>query len=107
MKSFERNAPNFLWSFVLRSCDGIPTCPQIVLWNLAVWKDVATVQVEILVEVKGWDDPCGVALGPIQVIPNHLVEMPTAHMQGFISWILRHIKVDLCGQTSFQVLGLP
>jgi len=34
VKSFERNAPNFLWIFVLRSCDGIPTCPQIIIDNL-------------------------------------------------------------------------
>lgn len=36
-------------------------------------------------------------------IPNHPVEMPTAHIQTFISWILRHIDMDPCGQASFQV----
>ena len=68
-----KKSPSFSWStgkvkvlekytpdLFLSSHDAIPSCPQIVLRNLVVWKDVATVQVEILVEVEGGDDPSGV-----------------------------------------------
>mmetsp|Transcript_25641 Transcript_25641/g.41574 ORF Transcript_25641/g.41574 Transcript_25641/m.41574 type:complete len:200 (-) Transcript_25641:644-1243(-) len=103
MVTFERDASNFFSFLLLRSHDGIPTCLQVIFWNLAFREDVTTLETEILVKVKGRDDPSGVAFGPIQAITNHPVEMPTAHIQGLISWILRHIEVDPCGQASFQV----
>jgi hypothetical protein len=71
------------------------------LWNLAIWKDVATVQVEILVEVEGGDDPSGVALGPIQAIPNHPIKMPTAHIMS------RVLSPGYCGTSKWILVAKP
>ena len=104
----------------MKSGDGIPTGPQIVLGNLVfqvemkvcnsivimlmtLLKDFVTDEVKVLVEVEGWDDSRGAALRSIQTLPDDPIEVATAHVQRLILWRRRHIEMDSGRQASFQV----